>query len=111
VPIRTGPFYPDSSLINLMGQSMQQTPPERKAYYDHDGRGSIAEYLEASPLGLVSIYIFHPDTLAAYSDEEVIEDYKVLARYDLSLLDLETLDFFVPYPPSEAMSEMQVYLP
>ena len=111
IPLSNGPFYPDTSLSTVISGSMQNTPPGRKAYFDHHGRGSIAELLEASPLGLVSIFVFHPDTLADYSDEVITEDYKVLARYDLSLSDLETLDFFVPYPPSEAMSGMQVYLP
>jgi hypothetical protein len=111
VPYHQGPFYPDTSLVSIVSGSMQNTPPGRNAYYDHRGRGSIAELLEASPLGLISVYIFHPDTLTAYTDEEIVENYNVLARYDLSLSDLESLDFFVPYPPSEAMDSMQIYIP
>ena len=110
-PLRNGPFYPDTSLITVVQGSIQETTPGSKAYFDFHGRGSISEYLEASPQGLVSIYIFHPDTLAAYTNTDVIEGYKVLARYDLSLANIETLDFFVPYPPSEAMDSMQVYIP
>jgi|SRR5690554_3001533 len=111
VALRNGPYYPDTSLVTIVNGSMQNTPPGRNAYFDYHGRGSIAERLEVSPLGLVSIYIFHPDTLAEYSDQEIIDDYKVLVRYDLTLSDLETLDFFVPYPPSEAMNGMRIYMP
>jgi len=110
-PLRNGPFYPDTALTLVIKEPIQETPPGHKAYFDFHGRGSIAEYIENSPQGMVSVFIFHPDTVAAYSNEQIIEDYKVLARYDLSLSDLETLDFFVPYPPSEAMDAMQVYIP
>ncbi|MCA1763551.1 MAG: hypothetical protein ABR574_07885 [Cryomorphaceae bacterium] len=111
VPYTHGPFYPDTALTEIVTGSMQKTPPGRNAYYDHHGTGSLAALIESTPEGLISIYVFHPDTLANYSDQEIINDYNVLTRYDLSLSDLETLDFFVPYPPSEAMNEMQIYIP
>lgn len=111
VPHNDGPFYPDTTLSEILAGSMQNTPPGRNAYYDHHGTGSLAELLESTPEGLITVYLFHPDTLAIYSDQEIMDDYKVLARYDLSLTNLETLDFFVPYPPSEVMDSMQVYLP
>ncbi len=110
-PLRNGTFYPDTSLTTVVKGSLQETTPGSKAYFDFHGRGSIEEYLEETPLGLVSIFIFHLDTLGAFSDDQIVEGYKVLARYDLSLADLETLDFNVPYPPSEAMDSMQVYIP
>lgn len=111
VPSSGGPFYPDTALTEIVTGSMQNTPPGRNAYYDHHGTGSLAALIESTPEGLISIYVFHPDTLANYSDQEIIDDYNVLARYDLTLSDLETLDFFVPYPPSEAMNDMRIYMP
>ena len=110
VPYTDGPFYPDTALTEIVTGSMQNTPPGRNAYYDHHGTGSLAALIESTPEGLISIYVFHPDTLANYSDQEIIDDYNVLARYDLTLSDLETLNFFVPYPPSEVMSGMRVYM-
>lgn len=111
VPYTDGPFYPDTALTEIVTWSMQETPPGRIAYYDHHGKGSLAALIESTPEGLISIYVFHPDTLAIHSNQVIIDGYKVLARYDLTLGDLETLDFFVPYPPSDAMGEMRVYVP
>lgn len=57
----------------------------------------------------VSIYFFHSDTLSTYSWEEVREKNKILKRYDLSLEDLEMLNFEVAYPPTPQMENIKQY--
>ena len=38
-------------------------------------------------------------------------NYAIEARYDLSLADLEKLNFTVPYPPDISMKGMKIYYP
>ena len=67
------------------------------------------EEIESLPKDTLSIFIFSTDTLNKYSWEEVRRDYKILRRYDLSIQDLELLDYKVYYPPTPAMSRMKMY--
>ena len=57
------------------------------------------------------IYLFHIDTLKNNSWADVQADYKILKRYDLSLEDLEYLDYKLSYPPDAKMSEVKMYPP
>ena len=43
-------------------------------------------------------YVFSVDTLEKYSWEEIREGYKILKRYDLSMDDLDSLDWTITYP-------------
>jgi len=63
------------------------------------------------PLDTLSIYFFHPNTLSTYSWEEIRTDYKILKRYDLSIQDLELLNFKVSYPPTSEMADIKQYPP
>lgn len=60
-------------------------------------------------LDTLSIYFFHPDTLSLYDWDVIRNDYKVLKRYDLSIEDLNSLNFTVPYPPTAEMEGMKQY--
>lgn len=46
----------------------------------------------------LSVFFFDADTLHAYAWEEIQQDYKILARYDLSIEDLKRMDFTITYP-------------
>lgn len=59
----------------------------------------------------LSIFIFHTDTLKSNTWESIIDKYKVLKRYDLSIEDIHILDYDIPYPPSEKMRNMRMYPP
>lgn len=50
------------------------------------------------PSDKMSIYIFDSDTLKKYDWENVRLNYRVLKRYDLTLQDLQSTDFYVNYP-------------
>lgn len=43
-------------------------------------------------------FIFSADTLKKYSWDEIREDYKILKRYDLSVVDLDSLNWTITYP-------------
>lgn len=48
--------------------------------------------------GIISILIFSSDTIQTYSWEEIQKNYNVLKRYDLSLQDLERMNWTITYP-------------
>ena len=63
------------------------------------------------PKDTLSIYIFSRDTLDYYRWSEIRENHKYLIRYDLSLDDLNMLDYDIRYPPSAKMRNMKMYPP
>lgn len=67
------------------------------------------ERISQLPLDTLSIYFFHPDTLSTYDWSDIRSDYKVLKRYDLSIEDLTSLNFTVPYPPTSEMEGIKQY--
>ncbi|MEO1022414.1 MAG: hypothetical protein AAFW89_07705, partial [Bacteroidota bacterium] len=74
------------------------------------GSGTWRDYFEVSaPSDTLSLFVFHVDTLAKYDWEGILKQYNILMRYDLSLEDLERLDFTVTYPPDKSMKGVQMY--
>jgi|SRR5690554_183757 len=63
------------------------------------------------PSDTLSMFVFHTDTLETNSWETIISEYKVLKRYDLSLEDVQSLNYTIPYPPTEQMKDMRMYPP
>jgi hypothetical protein len=61
--------------------------------------------------GIIMIYVFDAEVLDTVLWETVKEENMILKRYDLSLEDLQMLNWEVPYPPSEAMKDMEMYPP
>ncbi|MEO6682812.1 MAG: hypothetical protein ABIN48_08285 [Ginsengibacter sp.] len=59
----------------------------------------------------LSLFVFSYDTLIKYDWETIRTQYKVLKRYDLSLKDLNQLNWTVTYPPTEVMKEMKQFPP
>ncbi len=43
-------------------------------------------------------FVFSDDTLKNYSWDEIREGYKILKRYDLSIVDLDSLNWTITYP-------------
>ena len=55
------------------------------------------------------VYVFDADVVENTSWEVVARDYLVLKRYDLTLEDLQRLDWKITYPPTEAMKDVKMY--
>lgn len=51
-----------------------------------------------SRFGAIHIYIFDKDTLKTVSWDQIRDDYNVLRRYDLTLEDLEAMNWIIEYP-------------
>ena len=102
-----GSFYPDTLLHNSNIYIYRRIDPQK--YFSTDSRRKWRDIFKELPKDTLSIFIFSSDTLNKYSWEEVRRDYKILKRYDLSIQDLELLDYKVYYPPTPAMSQMKMY--
>lgn len=74
-------------------------------------RPSYEEAFKRLPADTMSFFIFHTDTLESNSWEAIFNEYKVLKRYDLSLEDVQSLNYTIPYPPTEQMKDMRMYPP
>ena len=61
--------------------------------------------------GTVYVYVFDAETIENTPWEVVARDYLVLKRYDLTLEDLQRLDWKITYPPTEAMKDVKQYPP
>ena len=57
------------------------------------------------------VYIFNAEVVENMPWEIVARDYLVLKRYDLTLDDLQWLDWKITYPPTEAMKDVKMYPP
>ncbi len=61
------------------------------------------------PNDTLSIFIFHSDTVSSYPWQTIRTEYKILKRYDLSIADLERLNYKVSYPPDNRMENVKMY--
>ena len=103
-----GLLYPDTLLPLTLTPPL---PKARKGYSGYtDCHCTEEELIDNLPADTLSIYIFHPDTLMEYTWKEIIEDYNILKRYDVSLEDLQRLNFTVTYPPTQEMSDIKMWL-
>lgn len=50
------------------------------------------------------------DVKAASDIDNTIKDYDILARYDITKEDIETLRWRLTYPPSSEMSAIHMYI-
>ena len=69
------------------------------------------EYSFRSAIEILYIYIFDASVVENTPWEVVARDYLVLKRYDLTLEDLQLLDWKVTYPPTEAMKDINQWPP
>ena len=75
------------------------------------GLVTIERIFERENIDTLSIYFFDADVVDNIPWETVREEYKVLKRYDLSIEDIQLLDYEITYPPTEQMKNMRMYPP
>ena len=63
------------------------------------------------PNDTLIVNIFDEEVLESNAWEDIGNNYMVLQRYDLSLQDLQQLNWQISYPPTEAMKDMKMYPP
>lgn len=91
-----GTLYPDTVLPATNQYIIKEIKSGSRYIYDSGIKWN--EIFSKLLQDTLSIYIFHTDTLKQNSWEEIKNGYKVLKRYDLSLEDLENLNWELTYP-------------
>ncbi|MFD2034507.1 hypothetical protein ACFSKL_06890 [Belliella marina] len=102
-----GLIYPDTILPLSLSPPFSLSKSNSSSYLDFNMKGR--DLFSGIPSDTLSIFIFHPDTLALYDWETIRTDYKILIRYDLSYKDLERLDWKVFYPPNDEMDGIKMF--
>lgn len=99
--------YPDTLISETKVQL--KVSPHTTSY--QGGLISTEEVFKKYSIDTLSIYFFDADIVDNYSWETIREEYKILKRYDLSIEDIQLLDYEIPYPPTEVMKGMRMYPP
>ncbi len=104
--------YPDTTIterkFNLSSPSGRILP---KSTLRLGGFSSVESVFKTYKNDTLSFYFFNRDTLRKYPWETIRKDYNILKRYDLSIQDMQMLDYEVVYPPTEAMKDIKMYPP
>lgn len=109
-----GREYPDTAIAETLLQFERPlnddwgVKPRQKVMFS-DGSMSWEKIYNSVSSDTLSFMIFDIDTLNTYSNEIIRSEYKVLQRYDLSIYDLQKLDYTLYYPPTEAMRHMKMW--
>ena len=100
-------MYPDTTLSQTKPIFIDIMPnSSRPSYFNQE----YHDFFEALPADTLSIFLFDKNTVHNKAWEQIIKEYDVLARYDLSQEDLHKLKYLVTYPPSPQMSGVKVYI-
>jgi hypothetical protein len=101
--------YPDTNLpVDPNKANISGVFPHEKGLIH---LGEYEKIIKRLPKDTLSVFLFLHDTLKKYNWREVREDYKILKRYDMSLYDLQILEFTIPHPPDGRMKGMKMYPP
>ncbi len=88
--------YPDTAIPDEQNK-LGGIPKGEKAPYDYNIK-NWSELFDQLPRDTLSVFIFHADTIAKYTWQEIRSGYKILKRYDLSQEDLKNMNYTIIYP-------------
>ena len=105
-------LYPDTIIaVNEVKFGEPSASIRSGSYVNVGGFGKVEEIFKYLPKDTLSVYFFHPDTLAKYPWETIRKEYNILKRSDLSIEDMQLLDYEIAYPPTEMMKDIKMYPP
>ena len=99
--------YPDTVIVEEAFSRALGPGSNEIRYADTEWREVLAQL----PSDTLSVFIVDQTVVFLEGWESIKEDYLVLKRYDLSIQDLETLNYQLTYPPDERMQGMKVFPP
>lgn len=92
--------FPDTSLINYKETSarngMVVYPNDENKFWAFSGWRQ--QIIERNVNGVITLVIYSMDTIRKYPFEKIQEDYNTLARFDLTIEELETQNWTITYP-------------
>jgi len=110
--------YPDTSLSEAESTSEiyyghYVVSPDSVNHFAFARRFCLEDDFKSGHFGLdtMMIFVFDLAVLENVPEDTIRAKYMVLQRYDLSLSDLQKLDWEVTYPPTPEMKDMKMYPP
>ena len=92
-----GGCYPDTLLPKTnIGRYCSKIEPQHYEAWSPDL--TVKDIRDSYKKDTLIFFVFSVDTLNKYSWEEIREDYKILKRYDLSISDLDSMNWTIIYP-------------
>lgn len=88
-------LYPDTVIPQIKPDLYYVGPKISEFIYLDE---TVEKVFEDLPQDILSIYVFDEDTVNTYEWVQIKEGYKILIRYDLSLEDLEQMNWTIIYP-------------
>ena len=104
--------YPDTSLITVTNPTYNPSITKveantlQRSIYRNASKGLFSLQGKIEKL---SVFIFDAETLETTPWDIVQSKSLVLQRYDLTLEELERLKWIIPYPPTSAMKDVEMY--
>lgn len=105
-------LYPDTNIVEISNTYARTPllPNEITLFYDYSTPLKLF-YNSVAFNDTISFFVFNADTVNFYGWETIRDEYKVLARYDLSYNNVKSLKYRIPYPPTSRMHNMKMYIP
>ena len=103
-------YFPDPfDITNLpRGYKVNSGEQNNRKMRVHD---ECLEIYIKNSMGTVFVYVFDAEIIENTEWKVVKRDYLVLKRYDVSLKDLQQLDWTITYPPDERMKDIKQWPP
>jgi hypothetical protein len=116
--IKVEGFYPKTYIhFDVTGKEAHEVNPgdinnkglkARSCYEDALRYNSYNSYF---PADTIMVFVYDAELVENTPWERVEREYLILKRYDLSLQDLQNLNWLLTYPPDERMKNMKMYPP
>ena len=74
-----------------------------------DTETKYRKYFNDMKIDTLSFYFINIEAIQSYGYAYVAEHNMVLMRYDLSVSDMDSLNYWIPYPPKENMRNMKIW--
>ena len=106
--------YPDSTLSrvqNVVTPGWNLMVQAHSANNDALVSRNSYEYYFNNTYDTLIVFVFNSDTLALYGWDYVKMHYMIAQRYDLSLGDLQKLNWELQFPPSYEMRDISMWPP
>lgn len=87
--------YPDTLIPDTYNKIRGVAAATKAPFDSHDKWEEVFDNLPADTL---SVFIFSSDTLQQYDWQTIRNCYNILKRYDLSIYDLEAMNWIITYP-------------
>jgi len=107
--------YPDTSLLHVQDVTIPgwnlKVEPHHRSHNDALMQWDPYEILFGNDFDTLMVFVFNADSLTFYGWDYAKNNNLVLQRYDLSLSNLQQLNWSLHFPPTEEMRDIKMWPP